>query len=47
MGWEIKTFKTLESMKNFIKKIEKNYIYNEIFINNGYAIEYKKLLKIY
>lgn len=46
-GWKFKTFKTKEQMQNFINKNENKIQYREIFINNEYAIEYKKLLKIY
>ena len=45
-GWQFKSFRTKENMEKFIDKIKKNYQYNEIFINNGYAVEYKKLIKI-
>lgn len=34
-------------MENFIKKNQNKIQWKEIFINNEYAIEYKKLLKIY
>ena len=44
--WQIKTFKTKEKMENFINKNKNKMQYNEIFINNGYGIEYKKLLII-
>ena len=46
-GWQLKTFKTREKMENFIKKNQNKIQWKEIFINNEYAIEYKKLLKIY
>lgn len=46
-GWKFKTFKTKEQMQNFISKNENKMQYREIFVNNEYAIEYKKLLKIY
>ncbi len=45
--WRIKEFKTQEEMKNFINKNGKKMQWHEIFINNGYAIEYKRLLRIY
>ena len=45
--WEIKIFKTKEQMNNFINKNKNKMQYNEIFINNAYGIEYRKLLKIY
>ena len=34
-------------MQNFISKNENKIQYREIFVNNEYAKEYKKLLKIY
>ena len=46
-GWKFKTFKTKEQMQKFISKNENKIQYREIFVNNEYAIEYKKLLKIY
>lgn len=45
--WNIKTFKTFEDMQNFIGKNKDKIQYNQIFINNAYAIEYKKLIRIY
>ena len=41
--WQIKTFKTKEKMIDFINKNKNKIQYTEIFINNGYAIEYRKL----
>ena len=41
--WIIKTFKTREAMENFLKKNAGKIEYTEVFINNGYAIEYRKL----
>jgi hypothetical protein len=45
--WKTKTFKTKEQMENFIKYYSEKYglQWNEIFINNGYGIEYR-LLKV-
>lgn len=45
--WIIKTFKTKDSMSKFIDKNKGKIQFNEIFINNSYAIEYRKLRKIY
>lgn len=45
--WKIKEFKTREEMQKFIDKNKNKIQYQEIFINNSYAIEYKKLVKIY
>lgn len=44
--WELKTFKNYDNMIKFINKNKNKIQYNEIFINNGYCIEYKKLKKI-
>lgn len=45
--WRIKEFKTREEMENFIKRNENKMQYREIFINNAYGIEYKRLLRMY
>ena len=45
--WDIKTFKTKNGMQKFIDKNQNKIQWNEIFINNRYAIEYRKLKKIY
>ena len=45
--WKIKEFKTREEMLNFIDKNKHKMQWHEIFINNKYAIEYKRLIKIY
>lgn len=47
VGWQLKTFKTKEKMIKFIQLNRNKIQYREIFANNEYAIEYKKLLKIY
>lgn len=44
--WAIKTFKTKESMQKFIAKHGNKIQWNEVFINNKYAIEYRKLIRI-
>ena len=44
--WEIKTFKTKEQMDDFINKNKNKMQYNEVFINNAYGIEYRRLKKI-
>ena len=45
--WKLKTFKNQEALQNFINKNKSKIQYNIIFINNGYGLEYKKLIKIY
>jgi hypothetical protein len=44
--WILRTFRTKENMQKFIKKNSHRIQYNEVFINNCYAIEYRKLRKI-
>ena len=43
--WQVKKFKTREMTLTFIAKHKIQY--QEVFINNGYAIEYRKLIKVY
>ena len=45
--WEYKNFKTRESMNKFIEKNKNKIQWNEIFVNNSYAIEYRKLRRVY
>lgn len=45
--WQIKTFKTRESMDRWIAKNAQRVQYVEIFVNNGYAVEYRKLRRVY
>ena len=44
--WEVRTFKTKEQLHNFIKRNKNKIQYDIIFVNNGFGIEYKKLIKI-
>lgn len=45
--WEIKYFKTYEQAKKFMLRVTKNsYKYELLFVDNGYAVEYKKLKTI-
>ena len=44
--WQMKFFKSKESMAAFIAKNENRIQYVEIFINNRYGIEYRNLRKI-
>ena len=41
--WEIKTFKTSESMRAWIAKNSNKYQLEQIFINNGYGVTFKPL----
>ena len=42
--WQIKMFKTRKNMQKFIDK--GGIQWQEVFVNNGLAIEYRKLRKI-
>lgn len=44
--WRIKTFKTKEAMENFIRHNNNKMQWEEVFVNNEYAIQYKRLIKI-
>ena len=44
--WQLKFFKTKETMSAFIEKNKRKIQYREVFINNGYGIEYRKLIVI-
>ncbi len=46
-GWNYKQFKSQDAMDNFIAKNEGKIQWVEIFVNNAYAIEYRKLRRIY
>lgn len=41
--WEVKTFKTEKEMFNFIEKNKHKYRIDTIYVDNLYAVEYKKL----
>lgn len=45
--WTIKTFKTKDAMRKFVEKNQDRIEYQEIFINNLYGIEYRKLRIVY
>lgn len=45
--WTTKLFKTREAMNKFLSRRAGKIQYVEIFINNGYGIEYRKLRRIY
>lgn len=44
--WEFKRFKTKDSMRKWVNTNKKKYQIEEVFVNNGYAVEYRKLRKI-
>jgi len=45
--WKIKTFRTIEAMHEFLYKNDRLIEFNEVYVNNAYAIEYRKLRIIY
>jgi len=45
--WKIKTFRTIEAMHEFLHKNDGLIQFNEVYVNNAYAIEYRKLRIIY
>lgn len=45
--WQIKTFKTAKAMRKFLERNRNKIQWQEIFINNAYGIEYRKLMRIY
>ena len=42
-----KQFKTLEQANQFIEKNAHRLWCDILFINNGYIVEYKKLIRVY
>jgi hypothetical protein len=44
--WKIKVFSTLDKMQEWINT-HSNYQFVEVFINNGYAVEYRRLRRVY
>jgi hypothetical protein len=44
--WRIKTFKTSERMYKWIAANKHKIQHEILFVNNGYAVEYKPLRKI-
>lgn len=45
--WKIKEFKTQKSQDDWIAKNAQRYRITIIFINNGYAVEYRPLVRVY
>lgn len=41
--WKIKEFTTKQKMENWLEKNESKIQHIQIFVNNGYCIEYRKL----
>jgi len=44
--WTIKEFDTREDMNRFIEKYKHRLQFTEVFINNGFCVEYKPLRRI-
>ena len=45
--WETKYFKTKKALDRFMEANKHKYQMTEIFINNGYGVEYRKLRRVY
>ena len=45
--WIKKNFKTKENMNKFISKNTGKIQWFEVFVNNSYCIEYRKLRRVY
>ena len=45
--WIKKNFKTKENMNKFISKNAGKIQWVEVFVNNSYCIEYRKLRRVY
>lgn len=41
--WEEKTFKTREAMQAWVKRNDHRMQWEEIFVNNGYGVTYRRL----
>lgn len=44
--WQTKKFKTREKLNEWLQKNGHRSQYNQVFVNNGYAVEWRKLKKI-
>lgn len=45
--WQTKLFKTRQAMENWLANNSHNVQWEEIFVNNGYGLTYRKLRTIY
>jgi hypothetical protein len=45
--WKFRQFKTKVAYNNFLKRNEGKIQFVEVFVNNAYALEYRKLRRIY
>lgn len=41
--WQTKEFKTREQMNKWVNKHKHKYLIEEIFIDNGFCVEYKSI----
>ena len=41
--WEVKYFKTFSAQESWIEKNDYRFQIVRLFVNNGYAVEYRKL----
>jgi hypothetical protein len=44
--WQIKTFKTRAAMQAFLDRHASKIQWVEVFVNNAYAVEYRRLRKV-
>ena len=44
--WETKIFKSYKQQEEWIEANQNRYQISRIFVNNGYAVEYKPLTRI-
>jgi len=45
--WQIKTFKTRQALAAWIAKHDASYQWHEVFIENAYGVQCRKLRRIY
>jgi hypothetical protein len=41
--WTVKTFKTKQAMETWIERHGNTYQYREVFVNNAYALDVRRL----
>lgn len=45
--WQTKHFKTEAAQEAWIERNEGRFQITRLFVNNGYAVEYRKLRRVY
>jgi len=45
--WKIKHFKYFSDQVDWINANQHRYVISQLFVNNGYAVEYKPLRRAY